>query len=91
MSNLSSSGKSAVWLYSVIGSLYGIWMLYAGGITYLLISAVLYAPGTILYVIARKETGSKIFPETIDKIAFLLLAAMTAVSLYLLVSGRISI
>ena len=91
MTELSPIKKITVWGYSIIGSLYGIWMLYAGGLTHLLISALLYAPGTILYAMARRETGDKVFPKAIDKIAFVLLITMAIVSIYLLASGRISI
>lgn len=91
MLELSPIKKITVWGYSIIGSLYGIWMLYAGGLTYLLISALLYAPGTVLYAMARREKGNKIFPKAIDKIAFVLLITMAIVSIYLLASGRISI
>ena len=41
-------------IYSFLGSLYGIWMLYASDVRHLLVSALLYVPGTILYVIARR-------------------------------------
>ncbi len=91
MTELSPIKKITVWGYSIIGSLYGMWMLYAGGLTHLLISALLYAPGTILYAMARRETGDKVFPKAIDKIAFVLLITMAIVSIYLLASGRISI
>lgn len=91
MTKLSPIKKITVWGYSIIGSLYGMWMLYAGGLTHLLISALLYAPGTILYAMARRETGDKVFPKAIDKIAFVLLITMAIVSIYLLASGRISI
>ena len=36
-------------------------MLYAGGAKFLLLSALLYAPGTILFVIARREQGKTVF------------------------------
>ena len=80
-----------VWIYSLLGSAYGIWMLYAGGINHLLISALLYAPGTILYVKARREQGGSIFPSAADKTAFAVVALMAAASVYLLITGYISI
>lgn len=83
--------KIAVWLYSLIGSAYGIWMLYAGGLNHFLISALLYAPGTILYVMARKESRQKIFPRTIDMVTFVVLIAMAIMSAYMLATGRIQI
>ena len=69
-------------IYSILGSIYGIWMLYASDISHLFISALLYAPGTILYVIARREQKGKIFPSLTDKIAFIILISIAVLSIY---------
>ena len=91
LDQMSGGRKFMVWVYSILGSAYGIWMLYAGGVTHLLISALLYAPGTILYIIARREQKGKIFPRPADKITFVFLIAMALLSAYLLAKGEISI
>jgi len=91
LDQMNGGRKFMVWVYSILGSAYGIWMLYAGGVTHLLISALLYAPGTILYVIARREQKGKIFPRPADKITFVFLIAMALLSAYLLTKGEISI
>jgi arginine:ornithine antiporter/lysine permease len=54
-----STGKDM--LVAVIATLYGIWLLYAAGLQYLLLSMVLYAPGLLFYVWARKERSEKPF------------------------------
>ncbi|MQT72350.1 arginine-ornithine antiporter, partial [Pseudomonas sp. FSL R10-0071] len=41
----------------IIGSvalIYAIWLIYAGGLKYLLLSALLYAPGAILFAKAKR-------------------------------------
>ncbi len=38
-------------------TVYGVWLLYASGLNYLLMSAVLYVPGLYFYVQAKKEQG----------------------------------
>ena len=91
---MEDSGKFRrflIWLYTIAGSLYGIWMLYAGSLTNLLISALLYAPGTFLYIKARRELGEKIFPATVDRVAFVRLILMALISLALFISGDISL
>ena len=91
---MEDSGKFRrflIWLYTIAGSLYGIWMLYAGSLTNLLISALLYAPGTFLYIKARRELGEKIFPATVDRVAFVILILMALISLALFISGDISL
>lgn len=49
------------WVISAIATFYSIWLIYAGGLKYLLLSAVIYAPGTLLFLLARREQGRKIF------------------------------
>ena len=71
-------------IYSFLGRLYGIWMLFASYVRQLLVSALLYVPGTILYVIARRENGGKIFPTFTDKAAFVLLILLAVLSVYAL-------
>ena len=44
-------------IIAAIAVIYTIFMLYAGGLKYILLAAVLYAPGTILYIWARREQG----------------------------------
>jgi arginine:ornithine antiporter/lysine permease len=65
-------------------------MIYAGGLTFLLLSAVLYAPGTILFVITRREQGQRLFTMP-ELVVFAVLAVGCLVGLYGLVSGEISL
>ncbi|WP_043196853.1 arginine-ornithine antiporter [Pseudomonas putida] len=56
----------------VIGSialLYALWLLYAGGVKYLLLSALLYAPGAILFAKAKREVGQPVFTN-VEKLIF---------------------
>ncbi|MGY4523948.1 arginine-ornithine antiporter [Pseudomonas sp. UBA4617] len=52
-----------------IALLYAIWLLYAGGVKYLLLSALLYAPGVILFAKAKHEVGQPVF-TTVEKLIF---------------------
>ncbi len=44
---------------------YTLFMIYAGGLKFILLSAILFAPGTVLYFIARREQGKPVFDKTI--------------------------
>ena len=44
-----------------IATAYTLFMIYAGGLKFVLLSAVLYAPGTLLYFWARREQNKTIF------------------------------
>lgn len=78
-----------IWIYSILGSAYGIWMLYASSITNILISALLYAPGVFLYIKTRREDSLSLFPRLIDKIVLIVLMVMAIVSLILILNGQI--
>ena len=52
-----------------IALLYAIWLLYAGGVKYLLLSALLYAPGAFLFAMAKREVGQPIFTP-VEKLIF---------------------
>ena len=45
----------------LVATIYGIWLVYAAGPTYLFMAAMLYAPGIVFYVMARRERGQKVF------------------------------
>lgn len=60
---------------------YALWMLYAAGLKYVLLSSLLYAPGALLYAWARREHGRALFSRTEWLLfAALLAAAATAVA-----------
>jgi len=74
----------------ILGTIYGCWLIYASGLTGLLITAILYAPGTLVYMKAKKEKGEKCFKSTRDKVILGVLVAMAILSLVLIFNGTIS-
>jgi len=78
------------WLRSAIATVYAIGMLYAGGPELLMLSALLYAPGTILFVIARREQGKPVFTR-VEWLPFGVVCAVAIGALFGLASGGLSI
>jgi arginine:ornithine antiporter/lysine permease len=78
-------------IIAVFATLYTIFMLYAGGLTYILLAAVLYAPGSVLYVWARREQGKPVFDRAWDWLIFGLTIAGAAVGIYWLATGYITL
>lgn len=76
---------------ALVATIYTIFLLYAGGIKFIVLSAVLYAPGTALYFWARREQGLKVFSGLSDWIIFVLAAIGALVGIYWLATGFISI
>ena len=72
-----------------VATLYGAWLVYAAGSTYLLMTAMLYAPGIAVYVWARREHGEQLFtPIEIILAAGLIFAGVVAA--FLIWNGTIS-
>lgn len=73
-----------------IALFYAVWLLYAGGIQYLLLSALLYAPGVLFFAKAKRELGQPLFTNLEKPIfAAVLIAALFAG--YGLYSGFLSL
>ena len=84
-----AGGKFSAWFAAIVGTLYGIWLLYATGWQYILITTLCYAPGTILYVWAKKEGKQKIFGRSIDLISFAVVIVVFVISCIMLANGTI--
>ncbi|PSJ56641.1 arginine-ornithine antiporter [Pseudaminobacter soli (ex Li et al. 2025)] len=48
-------------LIGLLATLYGLWLVYAAGLGFLLMCAVLFAPGILVYAKARAEHGERVF------------------------------
>ena len=74
----------------MIGSVYGFWMLYSGGLSYLLATTVLYALGLIVYLLGRKERGEKPF-NAHEGIIAVVIVALAIVSVVLIARGSLDV
>jgi arginine:ornithine antiporter/lysine permease len=61
------AGRTKEMAVAAIATAYTVLLLFAAGPKYMLLSLVIYAPGTVLFVMARREQNRKLFspPETI--------------------------
>lgn len=77
-------------ILAVIAAAYTLFLVIAGGVAFLLLSAVLYGPGTALYFWARRERGEPVFkPVEWAIFAVVILAALLGI--YQLATGYIDI
>jgi len=74
----SGENRNAALVLGVVAMVYGLWLVYAAGLSYLFMCAVLYAPGIVFYVWARRENGARVF----QPIEAVLAAALVAIGLY---------
>jgi arginine:ornithine antiporter/lysine permease len=77
-------------IIAAIATAYTVFMILAGGLKFVALSALLYAPGTLLYVWARREQGRRVFaPVDWGLLAVAVIAALYGV--FSLVTGAITI
>ena len=69
---------------------YTIFMLVAGGLKYVLLSAIFFAPGTILFVLARREQHAQVFTPA-EWVIFLIVVAAAVFGVYGLATGIFTI
>lgn len=86
----NDQGRRKDLIIALIATLYACLMLYAGGMKYILLSAIIYAPGSILFFIARREQNKKIF-TTPEKYLFSIIAFAAVIAVYRLFMGYIRI
>jgi arginine:ornithine antiporter / lysine permease len=74
-----------------IATIYTAFMIYAGGLKFILLSAVLFAPGTVLYFWARREQGKPVFEKATDWIILIVAVVGAGIGIYGLATGSITI
>lgn len=76
-------------IVGAIATLYGIWLVYAAGLSYLLMCAILFAPGIIVYAYARRERGERVFTP-LESVLAAALIALAALAVWLIWNGTIN-
>jgi arginine:ornithine antiporter/lysine permease len=74
---------------SALATIYGLWLVYAAGLSYLLMCAVLFAPGILVYAKARRERNAQIFAG-FEAVIALLICAVALLAAWLMWNGTIS-
>jgi arginine:ornithine antiporter / lysine permease len=78
------------WIRSAVATIYAAGMIYAGGSKFLLLSAILYAPGTFLFFLAKHERKETVF-KPLEAAIFAALAIAACAGIYALAVGALSI
>lgn len=76
--------------YGILATLYSVWLIYAAGMSYLLMTAILYMPGILVYVKARKEHGVKAFGRKYEIPLAACIVIASIVAAYLMATGKIA-
>jgi arginine:ornithine antiporter/lysine permease len=83
------TGRTKDALVGAFATIYGLWLIYAAGLNYLLMCAVLFAPGILVYLRARSERGEKLF-SGVEMIIAAAIVVLAVVAGWLMWTGQIS-
>jgi len=74
-----TSHKNLNIIVGIVASIYALWLIYAAGLSYLLLTSVIYAPGILIFVWARLSKKKKVFTlwEMLIALALIMLCAYT--------------
>ncbi len=84
------SGRGKELVIGVIALIYAIWLVYAGGIGYVLIAALFYLVGTGLYVWARRENHQRLFARY-ELAVFTVIVGLSIWAVIALANGTITV
>ena len=77
------------WTIGIIASIYAIWLIYAAGINYLLLTMLLYIPALIVYSIVQKNNQTRLIKS--DYILFMIIIVLAVIGLIKLLMGTINV
>lgn len=86
-----SSQNLSAWIFAIVGSIYGFWMLYSTGTDQLLISTILYAPGIIIFALGKRERSEAVFRGGYEPVIAALLVALALLALFQIFTGRLQV
>ncbi|WFP75534.1 arginine-ornithine antiporter [Mesorhizobium sp. WSM4906] len=85
----SGERRTGALFAGVLATIYGLWLVYAAGPAYLFMCAILYAPGIIFYVWARREGNQRIF-HPVEAVMAVALVAVALLAVYEMWTGAVS-
>ncbi len=77
-------------MVAIFAVIYSVFLVFAGGTKFLVLSFLIYAPGTLLYLKTRTEQGKQVFTKS-EWIVFAVFVAGAIYALVGLITGYISI
>jgi arginine:ornithine antiporter/lysine permease len=75
---------------AALATVYCLWLLYAAGFKYLLLSALLYVPGALLYAWAKRQRQQRVFTSW-EWVILAALVVLAGVAATLLIMGRLGL
>lgn len=92
-SQVAKKGRAAALFTSIIGTGYGLWLVYAAGLKYLFLAVIFLALGVPVFIWARRQQqdGKPVFSGAGEKAFMYLLVLAALVAVYVFSRGLVSI
>ncbi|WP_042352939.1 arginine-ornithine antiporter [Bacillus massiliigorillae] len=78
-------------IVGAVASIYGIWLVYAAGLDFLLLTMILFAPGTLVFRWVQKENNKERTFSKIELGIAILFVVLAIYAIYQLATGNITI
>ncbi len=88
--DLNPRDRNKEYLVAAIATVYTIFLIYVAGLEFLLLGFTIYAPGTILFVLARRELRKRVFSSA-ELVLFVVAIIGAVLGIVGLATGRISV
>ena len=88
---IASTGRAGALFTALVGTVYGVWLVYAAGIKYLFLAVIFLALGIPLYVYSRHQQGAPVVFTSGEKQVAGLLIAFAVVAAYVFARGLVKI
>jgi arginine:ornithine antiporter / lysine permease len=82
--------RSKDMIVAMLATVYSVFLVFAGGMKFLVLSFLIYAPGTLLYLKTRREQGKSVFTAA-EWVIFGLFVVGAIYALYGLITGYLTI
>jgi arginine:ornithine antiporter/lysine permease len=85
----AGENRAGALVMGLLATIYGLWLVYAAGLSYLFMCAILYAPGIIFYIWARRENQARVF-HPVEAVLAVALVAIGFYAAYEMWTGAVS-
>ncbi|MCD8904145.1 arginine-ornithine antiporter [Staphylococcus chromogenes] len=79
----------ARWVIGAVASIYAVWLIYAAGLEYLLLTMILYIPGVIVFIKVQNNLNKK--PKTVEWIIIGLILLFAIIGIVKLMTHAITV
>lgn len=88
--NIAQRETSMVrWITGGVASIYAIWLIYAAGLEYLLLTMILYIPGVIVFIKVQNNLNKK--PKTVEWVIIGLILLFAIIGIVKLMTHSITV